>query len=652
MSKKFWQIRDSVESNGKELVIEGEISSETWWGDEATPSELREELSTFSGDLTVSLNSGGGDVFAGISMYNALKNYDGTVTVRVDGLAASIASIIAMAGDKIIMSPGSMMMVHKPWTFAVGDANELDKVKEVLDQIEKSMLPIYTARTGKSEEEISALLDAETWMTAEEAVEMGFADELIEAKEKVSYSDAIKNLVNGNLAFNMSATKDSMNALVEKIKAEETVEETEEVEETDVTDTTETETTDDVESEEVSTVDETETEAEVVAEPKAKETEITQSNEKEIKMSKQDDVAVENIQAATPKQETATPTMEVKAYLKTDEAMEAFARILEANPGDLGGTSAKAVRNAFKEHLEVKLGVTNPEIFLPTPLIQAIQNAFEDGGEIWNRVAKVGADAWNAAWDAETDVNDNDGRARGYNRDEEENKAEEVLTFATRILRPQFVYKYITLNKEDIKEQRSTGALVTYILAELPQRIVREVERAIVLGDGRQSNNAYKIQEGNPRGFYPIVGDTQADNYFGTEVQLTSDMSLAEAVARAKDELGTSGEAILVAKKGFSTDARFEKNNQGDLIFPLGSKATDVLDVNTIIEPDWFNDTNAGDVEAVLFVPSAYRVVGDTTIEGFQNFILKTNKQEYLQEIWAGGGLTGRKSAIAIVSGS
>lgn len=653
MSKVFWKWSNSIESDDSELIIEGEISSETWWGDESTPSALREELKKHSGDLTVSLNSGGGDVFAGVSMYNALKNYDGNVTVRVDGLAASIASIIAMSGDKIIMSPGSMMMIHKPWTLAVGDADELDKVKDVLNSIEKSMLPIYTTRTGKSEDEITELLNAETWMTAEEAVEMGFADELIEAKEKVSYSDAIKNLVNGNLAYNMSATKDSINNLVEKIKAEESEEQeeaedvTDATETTDATDVAEVETTDVEESK-----DETDETTETVTE--AEKVETKDSVKENPKMATTEEAAA--TQVIEPKAQATTEApkaskADVKAYLKTPEAMEAFAQILQANPGDIGSGSAKTVRNAFKEHIEVKLGVTNPEIFLPTPLVTAIQNAFEDGGEIWRRVTKTGVDVWNAAYDTEDDVNSNDGRARGYRRSEAEEKAEQVLTFDDRILRPQFVYKYITLNKEDIKEQRTTGALVTYVLSELPQRIVREVERAIVLGDGRASNDDYKIQEGTPRGFYPIVADAVAGNFFADSLSVGS-YYLAEAVSRARDEIRTAGEVVLIAKKGFSTDARFERDVDGRLLFPLGSSAADVLGVSTVIEPDWFNDTNSPDVDAVLVVLSAYRVVGDTTIEGFQNFILKTNKQEYLQEIWAGGGLTGRKAAIALSTGS
>lgn len=189
MSKNFWRWNNSVDSKNSELILEGAISDYSWWGDEVTPQEFRDELENHPGDLTVVMNSGGGDVFAGLAIYNALREHDGFVTVRVDGLAASIASVVAMAGDKIIMSPGSMMMIHKPWTMVVGDVNDLDKTKEILNGIEDSIIPIYASRTGMPAEDISELVEAETWMTAEQAVDKGFADELIEAKQKVSISD-------------------------------------------------------------------------------------------------------------------------------------------------------------------------------------------------------------------------------------------------------------------------------------------------------------------------------------------------------------------------------------------------------------------------------------------------------------------------------
>ena len=209
-----------------------------------------------------------------------------------------------------------------------------------------------------------------------------------------------------------------------------------------------------------------------MTEPVVEENNTVEEKETNMAESQEEVAKAQVIEPSAQATVEAAPKVTVKDYLKTDESMEEFARILNANPSDMGNGGAAKVRSLWKEHLETKAGVTNPEVFLPTPLITAIQNAFEDGGEIWNRVSKVGADMWNAAWDTEDDVNSNDGRARGYNRADAEEKAEQVLTFDDRIIRPQFVYKYITLNKEDIKEQRSTGALVTYILSELPQRIV------------------------------------------------------------------------------------------------------------------------------------------------------------------------------------
>ena len=106
LKTKFWKWSNSVQNADSELILEGPISQESWWGDEVTPQEFRDDLAQHKGDLVVILNSPGGDVFAGLSIYNALREFEGNVTVRVDGLAASIASVVAMAADKVIMSPG------------------------------------------------------------------------------------------------------------------------------------------------------------------------------------------------------------------------------------------------------------------------------------------------------------------------------------------------------------------------------------------------------------------------------------------------------------------------------------------------------------------------------------------------------------------
>ncbi|WP_147565138.1 head maturation protease, ClpP-related [Clostridium tyrobutyricum] len=183
--KKFWKFNAKENSDEGELLLYGDISDSTWWGDEITPKNFKEELDSL-GDiktLNVYINSGGGDVFAGQAIYSMLKRDDATVNVYIDGLAASIASIIAMAGDNVKMPKNAMLMVHNPWSFGMGNANDFRKLADDLDKVRESMISVYEDKTGMEKESIVELLDAETWMTAEEALEFGFADEIEEEKQ-------------------------------------------------------------------------------------------------------------------------------------------------------------------------------------------------------------------------------------------------------------------------------------------------------------------------------------------------------------------------------------------------------------------------------------------------------------------------------------
>lgn len=189
---------------------------------------------------------------------------------------------------------------------------------------------------------------------------------------------------------------------------------------------------------------------------------------------------------------------ELKTYLKSKTAIQDFANVLSANAG---GTAAE-VKDAWGEHLKATMAVSNIEILLPTALITAIEDAFEKGGEIWNLVNKTGLTVFRNAIDTATgEVSRAKGNVRGTT------KGEETITLADRVVRAQFIYKYLTLNKEDLRENRDTGALLRYVLTELPNRIVREVERAIVIGDGRASNSEFKINS-----FVAIKADAAANN--------------------------------------------------------------------------------------------------------------------------------------------
>lgn len=636
MAKKtFWKFVKN-ESNQSELILEGVVASESWYGDEVTPKQFRDELNEHRGDLTVRVNSPGGDVYAGIQIYNMLKDHDGQITVVVDALAASIASVIAMAGDKIVMNTGSQMMIHKPWTMAIGDSDDMRETADYLEKVGDSIIPIYASRTGKTKEEISALLEGDYWMNADEAVEMGFADEAIEGKTRLS--DSIRNALR-NITEVENAVMQPAMSLRTKLEVENEQEEVADV-------TNEPETTVADASEEAEPADETEAETEVEA-PDTKEVEEPNNKSKETKMSKQEEIAASQVlEPSAQASVTADTKQTVQEYLKTKESMDAFARVLEQQ----AGKSSEDVRAAWKEHLEVKAGVTNPDIFLPETLITEITDAFTRGGEIWNRVTKTGADVWRAAWDSNTDVDAESGRGRGYNRSVEEEKAEQELTFAERILRPQMVYKYITLNREDVKNQRSTGALVRFVLAELPRRIIREVERAIVIGDGRAAGSAYKIQDGTPEGFFPIKADATANNAFASTYTPADGESRYASMLKARDLIEAEGAVVLIAKKGYLTDVLLEENSTGGFLFAPGTNLTAVLRFDAIVEPDWMDSDT--DNDAYLVVLPNYRVVGDSSIEAFTNFLLSTNKQEYLQEIWAGGGLTVRKTAVAVAGAS
>ena len=176
MKRKFWNwIRNETDGE-RTLVLNGEISDETWYGDEVTPALFRKELDAGTGDITVWINSPGGDVFVAARIYNMLMEYKGDVRVKVDALAASAASVIAMAGTEVLMSPVGMMMIHNPMTIAIGDSKEMQRAGEMLDEVKESIMNAYEIKTGMSRARISHLMDAESWFNARKAVELGFAD--------------------------------------------------------------------------------------------------------------------------------------------------------------------------------------------------------------------------------------------------------------------------------------------------------------------------------------------------------------------------------------------------------------------------------------------------------------------------------------------
>ncbi len=225
MLSKFWQVKNEVNGNS-EILLYGPIAGErSWWGDEVTPKNFAADLESLGGkDVTVRINSGGGDVFAAHAIHNQLVAYKGRVTVVIDGLAASAATIIAVAGDRIIMPSNALFMIHNP---AIGlsdyyGADELLKAAGALNTIKDSIVAAYRKRCKASAEELAAMMDAETWMGAAECLEKGFIDEIRGSVSSVlNGSSLVVNSVNFDIKNfkNQDALKACLNKKTVEVKS-------------------------------------------------------------------------------------------------------------------------------------------------------------------------------------------------------------------------------------------------------------------------------------------------------------------------------------------------------------------------------------------------------------------------------------------------
>ena len=218
--KKFWNWKTRTVTNQetqeqvqeRTLFLNGTIAEESWFDDDVTPQLFKDELMSGSGNITVWINSPGGDCVAAAQIYNMLMDYKGDVTVKIDGIAASAASVIAMAGTKVLVSPVSMLMIHNPMTAAFGNSDEMQKAIEMLSSVKDSIINAYEIKTGLSRAKLSHLMDAETWMDANKAVELGFADEIM---QRSTESDGVP----APTVSMLYSKANVVNSLMEKIAA-------------------------------------------------------------------------------------------------------------------------------------------------------------------------------------------------------------------------------------------------------------------------------------------------------------------------------------------------------------------------------------------------------------------------------------------------
>ncbi|WP_415932988.1 head maturation protease, ClpP-related [Ruminococcus champanellensis] len=229
---KFWNWVRNEDTGATELIFNGPISEDTWFGDEITPAMFRNELSKVSGDLTVWLNSPGGDVFAASQIYTMLRSHKGKVTVKIDGIAASAASVVAMAGDETLIAPTGMLMIHNPSTVAFGNKKAMQKAIELLDEVKESIINAYEEKSGLSRSKIARMMDEETWLNAKKAQSLGLVDGILfasgqpkpkpeedpdEGDEDTPDEDESKEDTLTAMSYSRAAT---MQSLMQKVSAE------------------------------------------------------------------------------------------------------------------------------------------------------------------------------------------------------------------------------------------------------------------------------------------------------------------------------------------------------------------------------------------------------------------------------------------------
>lgn len=345
---------------------------------------------------------------------------------------------------------------------------------------------------------------------------------------------------------------------------------------------------------------------------------------------------------------TVTFSHDRKTWLDSDNAMIAFERALI----DTDNKGVEAFHREWADTVNRNMSDTasfgvdgdNVNKFIPTAAITTIADALNTRGSgLWNLLRKTGMDRLTIGGNIAglTDQT----RAHGYPvASYSTKKKEQVLSFVKRELQADYTYKYITLNKGDIRRTQRPGALLRYVLQELPNYIVQTIERQITLGG--YTDMAH---------FRSVVTDA-ADkssewkgNRFALSYTMTDDTPLMDFV-RASHMVRAQGNKVLLCNADTVADLLMSANANGNTYIALGGDDTlaRALGVNQIITPEWWTDTDDTTTMGVIMSASHYAVVGDTSIEAFTNFALSTNTNEYLQEIYAGGGLDAEKSAVVI----
>ena len=340
-----------------------------------------------------------------------------------------------------------------------------------------------------------------------------------------------------------------------------------------------------------------------------------------------------------------------KTWLDSKDALLAFEHDL-LDTDNLGVKAfndrwAKTVASKMGETASFGIGQSDVTKLIPTEAISVIEDALNTRGSgLWPLFNKTGLDTLTIGANS-TDLSTDTGRAHGYPPSAYgSNKKEETIKLIKRTLNAEYTYKYIRLNKSDVRKTQRPGALVKYVLSELPNRIIQTIEKQAVLGSFVDDMSHFRS----------ILTDSNdsvsewAGNKFAKTQEHAADGVLLYDFVRAAAKVKASGAKVLVTKSETVAELLLSLDANGRSLLPLGNAGlAGVLGVSQIITPEWWYDTDDATALGVIFTPSNYDVVGDTSIEAFTNFALQTNTNEYLQELYAGGGLAKENSAAVIV---
>ncbi len=392
------------------------------------------------------------------------------------------------------------------------------------------------------------------------------------------------------------------------------------------------------EAEVAETEEKPETEESSATEPEAAEekpAEETTNNNEETEMDPEDAKAMV-AEKAMPTQAVATSAK----YLDTKEAIVDFVETMKS----VATGDAAELREAWKAKLAAKGIQDDGGVLLPSGIVREIKDTVEKSGTILKLVDQTGLTVFDTALNLiGTDVED--GRAKGH-KGNGATKKEEKIKLEGRTLRAQYIYKYLTIPKEMIRENQDTGALVKYVMSELPKRVIAEVERDIVIGDGRAAGSDDKVTS-----LISIKSDiADSNSIYAKAYTPESGENLYESIINAGTELEAEGKVYVIMSKKKKASLKLTKI--GDhYVFGVGSGTlAEDIEVEDILTPAFMK--NEEDYPVILVVLSEYKTVGDNTTQGFTNFALKENKQEYLEEIYIGGGLAGYISAVGISAGT